>query len=237
MPGSPERQRESIISLGVEAERALRHRTLCNCGPGPWWPGLPRPAPPFWLTAIRMAARQPPSTSASYSTLRCRRPSALASRYSSLASRLSSLVSRLSPLAFARACTLCSHSWSVNHLSDSRVASLLVVRSRRSLNLSSNNHGSQLRFVSARRKDDRSVDQARRTRDEPDRGKALPRSGGCAWRSRDSLARLLPIVDDATHGGVPRSVRSRYTDDDATRLDRGPPGVRPPCPVEVRVPD
>lgn len=165
------------------------------------------------------------------------RPSPRATRLSPLVSRLSSLASRLSPLAFARACTLCSHSWSVNHLSDSRVASLLVVRSRRSLNLSSNNHGSQLRFVSARRKDDRSVDQARRTRDEPDRGKALPRNGGCAWRSRDSLARLLPIVDDATHGGVPRSVRSRYTDDDATRLDRGPPGVRPPCPVEVRVPD
>lgn len=131
MPGSPERQRESIISLGVEAERALRHRTLCNCGPGPWWPGLPRPAPPFWLTAIRMAARQPPSTSASYSTLRCRRPSALASRYSSLASRLSSLASRLSPLAFARACMLRSYSWSVDHLSDSSVASLLVVRTRR----------------------------------------------------------------------------------------------------------
>lgn len=160
MPGSPERQRESIISLGVEAERALRHRTLCNCGPGPWWPGLPRPAPPFWLTAIRMAARQPPSTSASYSTLRCRRPSALASRYySSLASRLSSLASRLSPFAFARACMLRSNSWSVNHLSDSSVASLVVVRTRRSLIpfFSSNNHDSQLCFVLTRRKDDRSI--------------------------------------------------------------------------------
>lgn len=47
MAGSPERQRESIISLGVEAERALRHRTLCNCGPGPWWPGLPPTSTPL----------------------------------------------------------------------------------------------------------------------------------------------------------------------------------------------
>lgn len=87
------------------------------------------------------------------------RPSPRATRLSPLVSRLSSLASRLSPLAFARACTLCSHSWSVNHLSDSSVASLLVVRSRRSLIpfLSSNNRGSQLRFVSARRKDDRSI--------------------------------------------------------------------------------
>lgn len=158
MPGSPERQRESIISLGVEAERALRHRTLCNCGPGPWWPGLPRPAPPFWLTAIRMAARQPPSTSASYSTLRCRRPSALASRYSSLASRLPSLASRLSH-SREPACYVPTAGRSVNHLSDSSVASLLVVRSPRSPIpfLSSNNRGSQLRFVLARRKDERSI--------------------------------------------------------------------------------
>lgn len=87
------------------------------------------------------------------------RPSPRATRLSPLVSRLSSLASRLSPLAFARACTLCSHSWSVNHLSDSSVASLLVVRSRRSLIpfLSSNNRDSQLRFVSARRKDDRSI--------------------------------------------------------------------------------
>lgn len=87
------------------------------------------------------------------------RPSPRATRLSPLVSRLSSLASRLSPLAFARACTLCSHSWSVNHLPDSSVASLLVVRSRRSLIpfLSSNNRGSQLRFVSARRKDDRSI--------------------------------------------------------------------------------
>lgn len=87
------------------------------------------------------------------------RPSPRATRLSPLVSRLSSLASRLSPLAFARACTLCSHSWSVNHLPDSSVASLLVVRSRRSLIpfLSSNNRDSQLRFVSARRKDDRSI--------------------------------------------------------------------------------
>lgn len=87
------------------------------------------------------------------------RPSPRATRLSPLVSRLSSLASRLSPLAFARACTLCSHSWSVNHLPDSSVASILVVRSRRSLIpfLSSNNRGSQLRFVSARRKDDRSI--------------------------------------------------------------------------------
>lgn len=87
------------------------------------------------------------------------RPSPRATRLSPLVSRLSSLASRLSPLAFARACTLCSHSWSVNHLPDSSVASILVVRSRRSLIpfLSSNNRDSQLRFVSARRKDDRSI--------------------------------------------------------------------------------
>lgn len=109
-----------------------------------WLPGNLHPPPPATQPCAAVVHRPSPRAT---------------TRLSPLASRLSSLASRLSPFAFARACMLRSNSWSVNHLSDSSVASLVVVRTRRSLIpfFSSNNHDSQLCFVLTRRKDDRSI--------------------------------------------------------------------------------